>query len=212
MRIPVILCAILLANQALRAVDLTEPNVPVPEGFELRVLETPLSAVISEGEKKTDLRLPVWVMTPKRGSDQENPEELTEPKDYVNGANVLPAPPKGFTLRALKTQHRQIVKQKSGRNLAVDCPLWIYYKVSPLHPNAEPITAYKADALTISDVGRIGEFPKPTPVIEPIPPRHNYAEDEAALNQLDELLLKYRQEVVKLRSSVDTQVSNKNTP
>jgi hypothetical protein len=201
-------CFALSAVNSLRAVDLQEPNVQVPDGFELRVLETPLTAIVVEGDKKTEIRLPVWVMTPKRGEVQENPEDLTEPTDYLAGANVLPVPPKGFTLRALKVQQRQAVKQKTGRNIAIDTPIWIYYKVAPLHPNAETLTAYKSDALTTNELGKLGELPQiPTPTAPMTPPKnHKYDEDEEALNQLDSLLLKYRQEIVNLRSSVDSQI------
>src|SRR5579862_4114025 len=88
-------------------------------GFELRLLDKKFPVQIKIGDKTEECDAPVWVYMPEKGVPQAPLDDLTQPDDLIAGTALLPAPPDGFGLRAMKLPIRESFVLADGRPVIV---------------------------------------------------------------------------------------------
>ena len=98
------------------------------EGFELRLLDKKFPVQITAGGKTEVHGAPVWVFMPEAGRAQASLDDITQPTDLDGGTTLLPAPPDGFGLRALKLPIRESFILADGRQAIVEIPVFIYFR------------------------------------------------------------------------------------
>ncbi len=97
-------------------------------GFELRLLDRKLPIQITAGGKTEEHNAPVWVFMPEAGLAQAPLDDITQPTDLDGGTTLLPAPPDGFGLRALKRSIRENFLLADGRQAVVEIPVFVYFR------------------------------------------------------------------------------------
>jgi hypothetical protein len=97
-------------------------------GFELRLLDKKFPIQITAGGKTEEHGAPVWVFMPEAGRAQVSLDDITQPADLDAGTTLLPAPPDGFGLRALKLPIRESFLLADGRQAIVEIPVFIYFR------------------------------------------------------------------------------------
>jgi hypothetical protein len=97
-------------------------------GFELRLLDKKFPIQITAGGKTEKHGAPVWVFMPEAGRAQAPLDDITQPADLDGGTTLLPAPPDGFGLRALKLPIRESFILADGRQAIVEIPVFIYFR------------------------------------------------------------------------------------
>lgn len=97
-------------------------------GFELRLLDKKLPIQITADGKTEEHSAPVWVFMPEAGRAQAPLDDITQPADLDDGTTLLPAPPDGFGLRALKLPIRESFILADGRQVIVEIPVFIYFR------------------------------------------------------------------------------------
>jgi hypothetical protein len=97
-------------------------------GFELRLLDKKFPIQITAGGKTEEHGAPVWVFMPEAGRAQALLDDITQPADLDAGITLLPAPPDGFGLRALKLPIRESFLLADGRQAIVEIPVFIYFR------------------------------------------------------------------------------------
>jgi hypothetical protein len=98
------------------------------DGFELRLLDKKFTIQITAGGKTEVHGAPVWVFMPEAGRAQAPLDDITQPADLDGGITVLPAPPDGFGLRALKLPIRESFILADGRQAMVEIPVFVYFR------------------------------------------------------------------------------------
>jgi len=98
------------------------------EGFELRLLDEKFPIQITAGGKTEVRDIPVWVFMPEAGRAQAPLDDITQPADLDGGITLLPAPPDGFGLRALKLPIRESFSLADGRQAMVEIPVFVYFR------------------------------------------------------------------------------------
>jgi hypothetical protein len=97
-------------------------------GFELRLLDKKFPIQITAGGITEEHGAPVWVFMPEAGRAQALLDDITQPADLDDGTILLPAPPDGFGLRALKLPIRESFLLADGRQAIVEIPVFIYFR------------------------------------------------------------------------------------
>jgi hypothetical protein len=97
-------------------------------GFELRLLDKKFPVQITTGGKIEEHGTPVWVFMPEAGLAQAPLDGITLPADLDGGTTLLPAPPDGFGLRALKLPIRESFILTDGRQAIVEIPVFVYFR------------------------------------------------------------------------------------
>ncbi|HXA14993.1 MAG TPA: hypothetical protein VNW23_07680 [Opitutaceae bacterium] len=97
-------------------------------GFELRLLDKKFPVQITAGGKTEEHAAPVWVFMPEAGLAQAPLDDITQPADLDGGTTLLPAPPDGFGLRALKWPIRESFILADGRQAIVEIPVFVYFR------------------------------------------------------------------------------------
>jgi hypothetical protein len=97
-------------------------------GFELRLLDKKFPIQITAGGKTEEHAAPVWVFMPEAGLAQAPLDDITQPADLEGGTTLLPAPPDGFGLRALKLPIRESFILADGRQAIVEIPVFVYFR------------------------------------------------------------------------------------
>jgi hypothetical protein len=97
-------------------------------GFELRLLDKKFPIQITAGGKTEKHGAPVWVFMPEAGRAQAPLDDITQPADLDGGTTLLPVPPDGFGLRALKLPIRESFILADGRQAIVEIPVFIYFR------------------------------------------------------------------------------------
>jgi len=123
--IPIVLVAALTATGF--ALGRSAPLDPIA-GFELRLLDKKFPVEITAGGKTEVHGVPVWVFMPEAGQAQAPLEDITQPADLDDGTTLLPAPPDGFGLRALKLPIRESFILADGRQAIVEIPVFVYFR------------------------------------------------------------------------------------
>jgi hypothetical protein len=109
------------------AEERSAPLDPIP-GFELRLLDKKFPVQITAGGKIEEHAVPVWVFMPEAGLAQAALDDITQPADLDGGTTLLPAPPDGFGLRALKLPIRESFILADGRQAIVEMPVFVYFR------------------------------------------------------------------------------------
>jgi hypothetical protein len=122
--IPIVLVALTATGFALGR---SAPLDPIA-GFELRLLDKKFPVEITAGGKTEVHGVPVWVFMPEAGQAQAPLEDITQPADLDDGTTLLPAPPDGFGLRALKLPIRESFILADGRQAIVEIPVFVYFR------------------------------------------------------------------------------------
>jgi hypothetical protein len=124
----------------------TAPLDPIA-GFELRLLDKKFPVQIT-ADKKTEVhRAPVWVFMPEAGRAQAPLDDITQPADLDGGTTLLPAPPDGFGLRALKLPIRESFILADGRQAIVEIPVFVYFRRVGVQAQLSDLPA---DSLTVA--------------------------------------------------------------
>jgi hypothetical protein len=142
------------------AEERSAPLDPVT-GFELRLLDKKFPVQITAGGKTEEHDAPIWVFMPEQGLPQASLDALTQPADMDGGTAILPAPPDGFGLRAMKLPIRESFVLADGRQVIVEIPVFIYFRrvearlpteaaVDPPEPHPNPSEA--ADKISKAEV------------------------------------------------------------
>jgi hypothetical protein len=97
-------------------------------GFELRLLDKKFAIQITAGGKTEKHGAPVWVFMPEAGRAQAPLDDITQPADLDGGTTLLPGPPDGFGLRALKLPIRESFILADGRQAIFEIPVFIYFR------------------------------------------------------------------------------------
>ena len=97
-------------------------------GFELRLLDKKFPIQITAGGKTEVHGAPVWVFMPEAGRVQAPLDDITQQMDLDGGTTLLPAPPDGFGLRALKLPIRESFILADGRQAMVEIPVFVYFR------------------------------------------------------------------------------------
>jgi len=97
-------------------------------GFELRLLDKKFPVQITAGGKTEEHDVPVWVFMPEAGLAQGQIDDMTQPADLDGGTTLLPAPPGGFGLRALKLPIRESFILADGQQAIVEIPVFVYFR------------------------------------------------------------------------------------
>ncbi len=118
--IPILIVVAALASRA-------APLDPIA-GFELRLLDKKFPIQITAGGKTEEHGAPVWVFMPEAGRAQAPLDDITQPADLAGGTTLLPAPPDGFGLRALKLPIRESFILADGRQAIVEIPVFVYFR------------------------------------------------------------------------------------
>jgi hypothetical protein len=125
------LVPLLLVGAALAATGFARERVapldPI-DGFELRLLDKKFTIQITAGGKTEVHGAPVWVFMPEAGRVQAPLDDITQPADLDGGTNLLPAPPDGFGLRALRLPIRESFILADGRQAIVEIPVFVYFR------------------------------------------------------------------------------------
>jgi hypothetical protein len=124
--IPVVLATVALAPGGF-ARERSAPLDPIA-GFELRLLDKRFPIQITAGGKTEVHGAPVWVFMPEAGQTQAPLDDITQPMDLDGGITLLPAPPDGFGLRALKLPIRESFILADGRQAIVEIPVFVYFR------------------------------------------------------------------------------------
>jgi hypothetical protein len=98
------------------------------DGFELRLLDKKFPLQITTGGKTEEHDVPVWVFMPEADRTQAPLDDITQPTDLDGGTTLLPAPPDGFGLRALKLPIRESFILADGRQAIVEIPVFVYFR------------------------------------------------------------------------------------
>jgi hypothetical protein len=125
------LIPLLLVGAALTAVGFArERSAPLDpiDGFELRLLDKKFPIQITAGGKTEVHGAPVWVFMPEAGRAQAPLDDITQPTDLDGGITLLPAPPDGFGLRALKLPIRESFILADGQQAIVEIPVFVYFR------------------------------------------------------------------------------------
>jgi hypothetical protein len=124
--IPILLAVSALASGGF-ARERTAPLDPLA-GFELRLLDKKFPIQITAGGKTEVHGAPVWVFMPELGRVQAPLDDITQPTELDGGTTLLPAPPGGFGLRALKLPIRESFILADGRQAIVEIPVFVYFR------------------------------------------------------------------------------------
>jgi hypothetical protein len=98
------------------------------DGFELRLLDRKFPIQLTAGGKTEVHGAPVWVFMPEAGRAQAPLDPITQPTDLDGGTTMLPAPPDGFGLRALKLPIRESFILADGRQALIEIPVFVYFR------------------------------------------------------------------------------------
>jgi hypothetical protein len=140
------LVPLLLVGAALAATGFARERVapldPI-DGFELRLLDKKFPIQIKAGGKTEVHGVPVWVFMPEAGRAQAPLDDIIQPTDLDGGTTLLPAPPDGFGLRALKLPIRESFILADGRQAIVEIPVFVYFRrvearAQPPDPSESP--------------------------------------------------------------------------
>jgi hypothetical protein len=124
--IPMLLVGAALATGGF-ARERSAPLDPI-DGFELRLLDKKFPLQITAGGKTEEHDVPVWVFMPEADRAQAPLDDITQPTDLDGGTTLLPAPPDGFGLRALKLPIRESFILADGRQAIVEIPVFVYFR------------------------------------------------------------------------------------
>jgi hypothetical protein len=124
--IPLLLAGVALAATGF-ARERSAPLDPIA-GFELRLLDKKFPIQITASGKIEVHGAPVWVFMPEAGRAQAPLDDITQPADLDGGITLLPAPPDGFGLRALKLPIRESFILADGRQAIVEIPVFVYFR------------------------------------------------------------------------------------
>jgi hypothetical protein len=124
--IPMLLVGAALATGGF-ARERSAPLDPI-DGFELRLLDKKFPLRITTGGKTEEHDVPVWVFMPETDRAQAPLDDITQPTDLDGGTTLLPAPPDGFGLRALKLPIRESFILADGRQAIVEIPVFVYFR------------------------------------------------------------------------------------
>src|SRR5580704_15713532 len=97
-------------------------------GFELRLLDKKFPVQITAGGRSEEHEVPVWIFMPEAGLAQAPLDDITQAADLDGGTTLLPAPPRGFGLRALKLPIRESFFLADGRQAMVEIPVFVYFR------------------------------------------------------------------------------------
>jgi hypothetical protein len=187
--IPVMLAAAALAASGLTQ-DRSAPLDPIA-GFELRLLDKKFPVQITAGGKTEEHGAPVWVFMPQAGLAQAPLDDITQPADLDGGTTLLPAPPDGFGLRALKLPIRESFILADGWQAIVEIPVFVYFR-------RVEVKVQSLDAARNSSSGVVpGSDQKAPPTLAPA------WEAEAELNQLRSELAEVHRQFSAIVPSLD---------
>jgi hypothetical protein len=145
------LIPLLLSGAALTSTGIAReraaPLDPI-DGFELRLLDKKFPIQITAGGKTEVHGVPVWVFMPEAGRVQAPLDDLTQPADLDGGTTLLPAPPDGFGLRALKLPIRESFILADGRQAMVEIPVFVYFRRVEARAQRPVLTADSSTVVT----------------------------------------------------------------